>query len=122
MYIRMVGPYVTVKLNDKKVVDNVIIENYYDAKIPVSSRGPIYLQTHGSETRFRNVFVREIPAEESNRILDEIRRPEQTSSRSSTAKISAAGKVQPIATKSSTANSATIAGKRQRPNHRRHVR
>ena len=73
MYIRMVGPYVTVKLNDKKVVDNVIMENYYDPKIPVFSRGPIYLQTHGTETRFRNVFVREIPAEESNRILSEIK-------------------------------------------------
>jgi hypothetical protein len=31
------------------------------------------LQTHGSETRFRNVFVREIPADESNRILAEIK-------------------------------------------------
>jgi hypothetical protein len=73
MYIRMVGPYVTVKLNDKLVVDNVIFENYYDPKIPIFARGPIYLQTHGSETRFRNVFVRELPAEESNRILAEIK-------------------------------------------------
>ena len=73
MYIRMVGPYVFVKLNDKKVVDNVIMENYYELNIPVFNRGPIYLQTHGSETRFRNVFVREIPAEESNRILGEIK-------------------------------------------------
>ena len=72
MYIRMVGPYVFVKLNDKTVVDNVIMENYYDPKIPVFNRGPIYLQTHGSETRFRNISVREIPAEESNRILAEI--------------------------------------------------
>jgi hypothetical protein len=73
MYIRMVGPYVFVKLNDKKAVNNVVMENYYDANIPVFKRGPIYLQTHGSETRFRNVFVREIPAAESNRILGEIK-------------------------------------------------
>lgn len=73
MYIRMVGPYVTVKLNDKKVVDNVIMENYYDPKIPVYKSGPIYLQTHGSETRFRNVFVREIPDEESNKILSDVK-------------------------------------------------
>jgi hypothetical protein len=72
MYIRMVGPYVLVKLNDKLVVDNVPLENFYDAKIPVFSRGPIYLQTHGSESRFRNVFLREIPAAESNKILAEI--------------------------------------------------
>ena len=72
MYIRMVGPYVTVKLNDKKVVDNVIMENYYKPEIPIYATGPIYLQTHGSETRFRNVFVREIPAEESNQLLSEI--------------------------------------------------
>jgi hypothetical protein len=72
MHIRMVGPYVAVMLNDKKVVDNVIMENYYDPRIPVFARGPIYLQTHGAETRFRNVFAREIPVEESTRILAEI--------------------------------------------------
>jgi hypothetical protein len=72
MYIRMVGPYVTVKLNDKLVVDNVIMENYYKPEIPIYATGPIYLQTHGSETRFRNVFVREIPAKEANQLLSEI--------------------------------------------------
>ena len=35
-------------------------------------RGPIELQTHGSEIRFRNVYVREIPAAEANSILDKI--------------------------------------------------
>lgn len=71
MFIRMIGPYVSVKLNDKQVVDNVVMENYYDGSIPVFMRGPIYLQTHGAETRFRNVFVREIPAEEANRLLSQ---------------------------------------------------
>jgi hypothetical protein len=73
MFIRMIGPYVTVVLNDKKVVDNVIMENYYDPKIPIFARGPIYLQTHGSETRFRNVFIREIPADEANKELSKIK-------------------------------------------------
>jgi hypothetical protein len=69
MWIRMVGPYVSVKLNGKLVVDNVIMENYYDRAIPIFNRGPIFLQTHGAETRFRNVYVREIPANEANEIL-----------------------------------------------------
>lgn len=72
MYIRMVGPYCTVVLNGKKVVDNVVLENFFDRKRPVYPTGRIHLQTHGSETRFRNVFVREIEAEESNKLLNEI--------------------------------------------------
>ena len=72
MYIRMVGQYVTVELNGKKVVDNVPLENYYDPKSPVYATGPIYLQTHTTETFFRNIFIREIPAKEANNILDEI--------------------------------------------------
>ncbi len=73
MFIRMVGPYVSVVLNDKKVVDNVVMENYFDRNIPIFMRGPIYLQTHGAESRFRNVFVRKIPRQEANRLLAEIR-------------------------------------------------
>ncbi len=72
MFVRMVGPYVSVTLNGKQVVENVVMENYYDRELPVYKRGPIYLQTHGGETRFRNVFLREIPAEEANRMLADI--------------------------------------------------
>ena len=72
MYVRMVGPYVTVVLNGKKIVDNVYLENYYDRDKPVPMTGPIHLQTHGSETRFRDLFVREIPSEEANQLLAEI--------------------------------------------------
>jgi hypothetical protein len=77
MFIRMVGPYVSVRLNDKLIVDNVVMENYYDRAIPVFMRGPIYLQTHGAETRFRNVFVRELPYHEAARALAEIRGGEE---------------------------------------------
>jgi hypothetical protein len=72
MFIRMVGPYVTVKLNGKVVVDRVVMENYYKNDSPIFPRGPIYLQTHGAETRFRNVFLREIPADEANQLLADI--------------------------------------------------
>lgn len=72
MYIRMVGEHVKVVLNDKTVVDNVVLENYFDRKQPVPAKGAIHLQTHGNETRFRNLFVREIPHDEADGILKEI--------------------------------------------------
>jgi hypothetical protein len=69
MHIKMIGERVTVVLNEKKVVDNEVLENYYDRKIPVFKKGPIHLQTHGSETRFRNLFIREIPADEATQAI-----------------------------------------------------
>jgi hypothetical protein len=77
MYIRMVGPYVKVMLNDKVTVDNVALENYYNREAPVPARGAIHLQTHGSETRFRNLYIRETPAEEADKRLSEIRGGEE---------------------------------------------
>ena len=104
MFIRMVGPYVSVDLNDKHVVDNVVMENYYDRAIPVFMRGPIYLQTHGAETRFRNVFVREIPyAGIGEGTRRNSRRRGGFSIRCSTARISTAGWGQSTATRWSTA-------------------
>jgi len=38
---------------------------------PLPPKGPIQLQTHGSEIRWRNLYVREIPAEEANKLLRE---------------------------------------------------
>jgi hypothetical protein len=65
----MVGSRVSVWLNQQLVVDQALLENYYDRKTPVPARGPIQLQTHGGEIRWRNIFVREIGAEEANQIL-----------------------------------------------------
>jgi hypothetical protein len=65
----MVGSRVSVWLNDKMVVNHAILENYYDRKTPVPPRGPIELQTHGGEIRWRNVFIREIGSDEANKIL-----------------------------------------------------
>jgi hypothetical protein len=62
--IRMVGSRVWIWLNGRATVDGQILDNYFDRTQPVLARGPIELQTHGSEIRFRNIYVREIaPAE-----------------------------------------------------------
>ncbi len=58
--ITMVGDKVTVYLNDKLVVDNAPLANYYEKGQPPFATGPIQLQTHGGEIRWRNVFLREI--------------------------------------------------------------
>ena len=65
----MVGTRVSVWLNSKLVVDHAIMENYYDRKKPIPAKGPIQLQTHGGEIKWRNVFLREITGDEANRIL-----------------------------------------------------
>ena len=83
MVIRMVGPYVTVVLNGKTVIRDIPLENYYDRNQAVPSTGPIHLQTHGSETRFRNVFIREIDEEESKRLLAQIHQAAQGSGKDS---------------------------------------
>jgi len=69
--IVQVGARTTVWLNDKLVVDNAIMENYWDRKKPLLRRGPIQLQTHGGEICWRNVMVRQIGPEEANRWLRE---------------------------------------------------
>ena len=69
--IVQVGARTSVWLNDKLVVDNARMENYWDRKKPLVRRGPIQLQTHGGEISWKNVFVRELGAEEANRWLRE---------------------------------------------------
>lgn len=58
--IKMIGEKVTVHLNDKLVVDNVTLENYWNRSIPIFSREQIELQCHGNPVCFRNIFIREI--------------------------------------------------------------
>jgi hypothetical protein len=93
--IRMIGERVTVNFNGDTVVDHAPLENFFanrkagylaygkPAKTsaegatlparftldPVGPRGPIQLQTHGSEIRWKNIFIREIPAAEADRLL-----------------------------------------------------
>jgi hypothetical protein len=94
-HIKMIGERVTVTLNGEVVVKNAVLENFFankkagylaygkkDPKAskaeapppgwisdPVYAKGPIQLQTHGSEIRWRNVFIREISADEANQTL-----------------------------------------------------
>lgn len=68
--IRMAGQRVWVKLNGKDVVVGQKLGNYFDRSKPVLPTGSIELQTHGSETRFRNLFVREIPPAERKAMLE----------------------------------------------------
>jgi len=92
--ITMIGERVTVIFNGEKVVDNAVLENFFAnkkagylayvkpkegapapkmpagfMKDPVYGKGPIELQTHGSEIRWRNVYIREIPHAEADKAL-----------------------------------------------------
>ena len=67
--IVQIGARTTVYLNDKLVVDHAIMENFWDRNKPLAARGPIQLQTHGGEIRWKNIAVREIPAVEANALL-----------------------------------------------------
>lgn len=68
--IRQIGAKTWVWLNEKLVVDGAVMENYWDRSKPLPAKGPIMLQTHGGEIRWRNLFVHEIGAEEAKTILD----------------------------------------------------
>lgn len=59
--IKMIGDKVSVWLNDKLVVDNVVLENYWDRSKRIYPSGQIELQNHGSHLWFKNIYIREIP-------------------------------------------------------------
>lgn len=64
--ILMNGDRVSVWLNGELVLDNVIMENYWDRSIPIFKKGPIELQAHGTDLAFRDIYVREIKSSEYN--------------------------------------------------------
>lgn len=59
--IKMIGDRVTVWLNGELVVNNVVMENYWDRKQPIPSIEQIELQAHGSKVSYRDIYIREIP-------------------------------------------------------------
>jgi 3-keto-disaccharide hydrolase len=59
-WIKIVGDKVSVKLNDKLVVDNVTMENYWERDKPLYAKGTIELQNHGNTLYFRNIFIKEL--------------------------------------------------------------
>lgn len=67
--IVMLGERVWVHLNGKLTVAGAVMENYWDRQRPLPARGPLQLQTHGGEIRFRNVVVHEYPGEQANGML-----------------------------------------------------
>jgi hypothetical protein len=69
--ILQVGERTSVWLNGKLVVDWAVMENFWNRKIPLRARGPIQLQTHGGEIRFRNLMLHELTHAESDAVLME---------------------------------------------------
>lgn len=60
-HIRMIDDKVTVYLNGELVVDQVVMENYWERNKPIYPHGQIELQAHNTPLFFRNIFIKEIP-------------------------------------------------------------
>lgn len=61
MRMLIVGDRVHVFLNDQLVVRDTVLENFWDRSQPLFPSGQIELQSHNSEVRFKNIYVRPIP-------------------------------------------------------------
>ncbi len=59
-YIKMVGDRATVYLNGRLVVDNTVLENYWERDKPIFRTGQIELQSHSTPLSFKNIYIREI--------------------------------------------------------------
>lgn len=70
--IRIIGERVWVWLNGALVTPAVPMENFWDRTRPLFARGPLQLQTHGGEIRFRNLGVRELGAAEAAALLHSV--------------------------------------------------
>ncbi|WP_233215276.1 3-keto-disaccharide hydrolase [Rhodopirellula bahusiensis] len=69
VHVIQVGSRTSVWLNGKQTVDHAIMENYWRRGEPLPASGPIQLQTHGGEIRWRNIEVRPLGTDEANDIL-----------------------------------------------------
>ena len=69
MRIRLIGERCSVWLNDKCVVNHERLANYFAKGEPLYAKGPIQLQTHGAEIRWRNLKLKEFSADEANAAL-----------------------------------------------------
>ena len=70
-YIRMQGERVTVYLNGQKVVDNIVLENYWDRSLPIPEEEFIELQAHGSRIAYRDLYIHELPSVEPTKLTPE---------------------------------------------------
>lgn len=62
--IRMIGEKVWVWLNGEKVVDGVILENYWDRNQSIFPTEQIELQAHGSRVWYRDIYIKELARKE----------------------------------------------------------
>jgi len=67
--IMQVGAHTWVWLNNSLVVQGAVMENFWDREKPLPATGPVMLQTHGGEIRWRNIFVRNIEKKEGENLL-----------------------------------------------------
>lgn len=58
--ITMVGEKVTVLLNDKLVVKETVMENFWEKGKPIPPTGSLELQNHGNTLYFKNIFVKRL--------------------------------------------------------------
>jgi HEAT repeat protein len=72
----MIGDRVTVYLNDRRVVEDAVLENYWERDKPIYPAGQIELQAHGNPLWFRNLYVREIPRDASVPTITEAEKAE----------------------------------------------
>lgn len=61
--ILMVGEKAHIFLNGELVVRDTTLENYWDRSQPIYPTGPIELQAHNTPVWFKNIYVRELPAQ-----------------------------------------------------------
>jgi hypothetical protein len=70
-HIIMKGDTVTVYLNGILVTDHVPLENYWDRSMPLFPKEQLELQAHGTEVAYRNIYVRELPADAGDTLTAE---------------------------------------------------
>ncbi len=71
VYIKMEGERVTIYQNGQLVVDNVILENYWNRAIPIFNEEQLELQAHGSLVAYRDIYVKELPKTELTTLSEE---------------------------------------------------
>ena len=59
-FIRMAGERVTVHLNGALVVDDIVMENYWERDKPIYPAGQIELQAHSTPLYFKNIYIRSL--------------------------------------------------------------
>jgi len=70
-HIIMKGDRVTVYLNGELVVNNTVLENYWDRKQPIFPMEQIELQAHGTYVAYRDIYLKELPQQQPVALSDE---------------------------------------------------